>query len=520
MNRLIPAVLCSLALGMTGVSLVAAAPDGNLVNNEYFLESLRLAGLAQECFEQGDYDAATAYAEEALKYAILSDEYVARQLDMREADTALAAAKERLDWATSIGAKTQFPGPYNQANSAYNDAVKARSGEKWKDTVTAANKAQAAVKEIETLKAKEADTALAEAKKRLDWATAIDAKTRFHEPYTKASTAYSDAVKAKNAKNWTAAAAGVDKTLAAVAEIEKLYEAQQAKDAEVSLAKAKERLDWATAIDAKNRFPEPYTKASTAYSDAVKAKNAKNWTEAGAAVDKVLAAVAEIEKLYEAQQAKDADVSLAKAKERLDWATAIDAKTRFPEPYTKASTAYSDAVKAKNAKNWTATAAGVDKTLAAVAEIEKLYEAQQAKDTDVSLVKAKERLDWATAIDAKNRFPEPYTRASTAYSDAVKAKTAKNWTEAGAAVDKVLAAVAEIEKLYEAQQAKDADVSLAKAKERLDWATAIDAKTRFPDPYTRASTAYNDAVKAKTAKNWTDAAVGVDQTLAAVAEIE
>ncbi|MDR1301031.1 MAG: hypothetical protein LBK43_00975, partial [Treponema sp.] len=518
MNRVIPAVIGCLVFGM--VSIAAVPADSTLVNNEYFLESVRLVGLAQESFDQGDYDAATAYAEEALKYALMSDAYIARQIDLQEADQALVAAKERLDWATSIGAKTQFPGPYNQANTAYNDAVKARSGEKWKDAITAANKVGTIVGEIERLKAKDADTALAAAKTRLDWATSIGAKTQFPVPYTQGNTAYNDGVKAKTGKNWNDAIAGANKTVAAVVEIEKLYEAQKAKDADVSLVKAKERLDWATSVEAKTQFPEPYTRADTVYNDATKAQKAKNWTDTITGANKTIAAVAEIEKLMDAQKAKDTEVSLAEAKKRLDWATSVGAKTQFPEPYTRASTAYNDAVKAKNGKHWSEADAAVDKVLAAVTEIEKIYEAQKAKDADVSLAKAKERLDWATSVEAKTQFPEPYTRASTAYNDAVKAKNGKNWPEADAAVDKVLVAVAEIEKLYEVQKAKDADISLAKAKERLDWATSVGAKTQFPEPYTRADAAYNDTVKAQKAKNWNDTITEANKTIAAVAEIE
>ena len=46
-------------------------------NNEYYLESLRLFKLAQETFEYGDYDASTGFAEEAIRYAQLSNEYIA-----------------------------------------------------------------------------------------------------------------------------------------------------------------------------------------------------------------------------------------------------------------------------------------------------------------------------------------------------------------------------------------------------------------------------------------------------------
>ncbi|MDR2397907.1 MAG: hypothetical protein LBD74_03995, partial [Spirochaetaceae bacterium] len=205
---------------MLGTRFVGAAPaDTTLVNNKYFLESLRLAGLAQESFELGDYDAATAYAEEAFKYAKMSDDYVAQQLDRNEAERNLGTAKRRLDDATAMGGKTQFPDLYKQANTAYTDAAKALSGEKWQEVTTAANKVGAAVEEMERLKAKEVDAALAKAKARLDWATGAKAKALFPEPYNRANTAYSDALKAKGAKDWPGAEGGAAKTIAAVAEI-------------------------------------------------------------------------------------------------------------------------------------------------------------------------------------------------------------------------------------------------------------------------------------------------------------
>ncbi|MDR1986254.1 MAG: hypothetical protein LBP88_04695, partial [Treponema sp.] len=442
----------------------------------------------------------------------------------KDTDAALGKAKERLDWATSVGAKSLFPEPYTRANTAYNDGVKAKTAKNWADAAAGAAKVIAAVTEIEKLleaqQAKDTDAALSKAKERLDWATSVGAKGLFPEPYTRASTAYNDGVKAKTAKNWTEAAAGAAKTIAAVGEIEKLLEAQQAKDTDAALSKAKERLDWATSVGAKGLFPEPYTQANTAYNDGVKAKTAKNWTEAAAGAAKTIAAVTEIENLLEAQQAKDTDAALSKAKERLDWATSVGAKGLFPEPYTQASTGYNDGVKAKTAKNWADAAAGATKAIAAVTEIEKLLEAQQAKDTDAALSKAKERLDWATSVGAKGLFPEPYTQASTAYNNGVKAKTAKNWDEAAAGAAKTIAAVTEIENLMGAQQAKDTDAVLSKAKERLDWAASVGAKSFFPEPYTRANTAYNDAVKAKTAKNWDEAAAGAAKTIAAVGEIE
>jgi len=59
-------------------------PEG-IRDNVYFLESLRLVRLAEEAYEQGDYEAAAIYAQEATRYAQLSDVYIAQQMGTEEA---------------------------------------------------------------------------------------------------------------------------------------------------------------------------------------------------------------------------------------------------------------------------------------------------------------------------------------------------------------------------------------------------------------------------------------------------
>jgi nucleoid-associated protein YgaU len=105
------------------------------------MESLRLTDLAQESYEFGDYDASTRYAEEALKYAQLSDEYVALQLRIKEADDAIAAAKSRIDWAARVGAPRTNPDEYGAAEQAYGEAVAYREEEAWDDAIAAAGRA-------------------------------------------------------------------------------------------------------------------------------------------------------------------------------------------------------------------------------------------------------------------------------------------------------------------------------------------------------------------------------------------
>jgi nucleoid-associated protein YgaU len=110
-----------------------AAVSRKILNNDYYVQSLRLTGLARHSYEAGDYDASTAYAEEAQRYARLSDEYVA--------DHALGAAEARLRWAASAGvnAGSRYPQAYRAAEAAYAEAGANHAGQKYRETIAAAN---------------------------------------------------------------------------------------------------------------------------------------------------------------------------------------------------------------------------------------------------------------------------------------------------------------------------------------------------------------------------------------------
>jgi hypothetical protein len=89
MKRLITTVffitLAFCALTTTHAQDTADAPDpiANLRNNQYFTESVKFTNLAQLSYEEGDYDLSTWYSTEAIRYAELSDTYVALQLRIK-----------------------------------------------------------------------------------------------------------------------------------------------------------------------------------------------------------------------------------------------------------------------------------------------------------------------------------------------------------------------------------------------------------------------------------------------------
>ena len=104
-----------------------------LRNNVYYLESLRLKKLAQDTFEYGDYDASASFAEEAILYAELSDEYVASQL--------IAEAKRLIGWADANRIQTRYPIDYTESKTYYDISVIANTNEEWDIAIENASRA-------------------------------------------------------------------------------------------------------------------------------------------------------------------------------------------------------------------------------------------------------------------------------------------------------------------------------------------------------------------------------------------
>ncbi|MDR0706781.1 MAG: LysM peptidoglycan-binding domain-containing protein [Treponema sp.] len=126
-----PSVVAASAAAEGAASFTFTAPP-DLRNNQYYRESVRLNKLAQEMYDEGDYDASTAYAQEALTYAALSDKYVAEHT--------MINAEAKLKWAESIHAAVRYPDEYSQAQAYWEDASGEYAAERWNAAIAAAHK--------------------------------------------------------------------------------------------------------------------------------------------------------------------------------------------------------------------------------------------------------------------------------------------------------------------------------------------------------------------------------------------
>ena len=122
---------------LTTFSAVIPDEDGEgyaipqrISNNAFFLESLRLGMLALETYDFGDYDASAGFAEEAIRFAHLSDEFVSNQLIME--------ARRLLDWAQSHNFSARYPGYYSESLFYYDMSTAAFSMEDWDVSIKSA----------------------------------------------------------------------------------------------------------------------------------------------------------------------------------------------------------------------------------------------------------------------------------------------------------------------------------------------------------------------------------------------
>ena len=71
--------------------------------------------MAQTAYDEGDYDAAITYANEAEKNAQLSEEYIRKMLLRAEAEAEMNRARTRLAWAREIKADVYYASAYQTA---------------------------------------------------------------------------------------------------------------------------------------------------------------------------------------------------------------------------------------------------------------------------------------------------------------------------------------------------------------------------------------------------------------------
>jgi nucleoid-associated protein YgaU len=201
-----------------------------------------------------------------------------------------------------------------------------------------------------------------------------------------------------------------------------------------------------------------------------------------------------------------ADKALGQAKSKMAWADSIDAKTLYPDDYAAASDQLSASLASYGAEDYPASADQAKQTIAAV---DKIAQAQ----AQAELAKAKDKMDWADSIGAKDSYPDGYAKAADAYAAATSSLDAQDYQTAIAKADETIACVDAIAKT-------DADVAIAQAKDAMSRAVAISAPTDYPTEYSNAKSALADAQAAYDGKDYPTAAAKARACVAAIAGLK
>lgn len=134
------------ALNAAKERLEMAEAAGLDISNDVYNKALKAYNKALDEFEAENYKDAKKEADKVLE--LLSDDYLNSLIARSQAEDALKAAKERLDYAESINAPRDFPIAYNAASEYYKQAVEAFNNEDYEKAKALAQKVIDALAEI------------------------------------------------------------------------------------------------------------------------------------------------------------------------------------------------------------------------------------------------------------------------------------------------------------------------------------------------------------------------------------
>ncbi len=110
------------ALSICLCVLVSFISAGSYVNNEYNQQAKRYTALAEQAFDDGEYDLAVEYTVKAEEYADLSQAYIAMMINKAEAEKQIKIAKNEKLQAEKIKGPDNYPMAYSAGNTALANA--------------------------------------------------------------------------------------------------------------------------------------------------------------------------------------------------------------------------------------------------------------------------------------------------------------------------------------------------------------------------------------------------------------
>jgi nucleoid-associated protein YgaU len=143
-------VAVSIALFL-GISTLSAQ---SLLDNEFYNKAKALVTQSEQALQAGDYDTAASLAAEAKDNLAKSDDYVATMLMFYRANGWLGQANDRIAYAKSIKADTNYKDAYTTAVTAAGGAKEALDAKDYEKSIGLSKTALAALANIGPVTAK------------------------------------------------------------------------------------------------------------------------------------------------------------------------------------------------------------------------------------------------------------------------------------------------------------------------------------------------------------------------------
>jgi len=140
----------ALFLGSAAVPLFAQS----LLDNEYYHKAQDLLAQSRQALDAGEYDNSASLASQAHDMLAKSDDYVATMTQFYRANGNLSIAKDRVAYAKSIGADTNYKTAYDTAVTDVAGAKTALDGKDYPHSIDLSKAAVAALADIAPVAAK------------------------------------------------------------------------------------------------------------------------------------------------------------------------------------------------------------------------------------------------------------------------------------------------------------------------------------------------------------------------------
>lgn len=141
-------------LVILSVLAAASAFAVSYKNNTYQKLANEYTKKAEAALDAGEYELSAEYAAKAAENAELSKAYIDKMMLRADAESQIAAARKKLEWAKSVNADKTFPTAYTAGEEALNNASAAFDNEDYDSAIQYArlvNDSLAGVREVTPL---------------------------------------------------------------------------------------------------------------------------------------------------------------------------------------------------------------------------------------------------------------------------------------------------------------------------------------------------------------------------------